>query len=73
MGWPPFRFNDDEMANCSILSKRKGGGDGMAISPFYLKGKGNHDEMAISILSKGKGGGGGWATFPFYLKGKGGW
>ena len=27
----------------------------MAISPFYLKRKGNHDEMAISILSKGRG------------------
>ena len=36
-GMTTFPYNYDEMANLSILSKREGGGDGMATSPFYLK------------------------------------
>ena len=49
MGWPPFPFSlrgndDDEMANLSILFNWDGGGEGMATSPFYLKG------MAMGLI-----------------------
>ena len=62
MGGPPLRSKGQRGlvwdGHLSFVLKVEGG-VGMAISPFYLKRKGNHDEMAISILSKGKGGGDG--------------
>ena len=61
-GMTTFPYNYDEMTNLSILSKREGGGDGMATSPT----KGKEDGMVASTFYV-KGNDDGRATSPFFL------